>query len=110
MNRYDEDFPPEEDELLDRCMEFTDLITHRGLKPERDNLFDFIIQAVRLRAEDELTEYGETQYPLLQEVVPAERLRAEGNVYSGEQQIYVNKVLQVLKNKRAVSMGGPKFA
>ena len=110
MASYDEDSPPEEDELLNRCLEFTDLITHRGLKIEKDNMFEFIIQACRLRAEDELVENGYTDWPLLQEVVPAERLREEGTVFSGEQQIYVNKVLQVLKDKKAISMGGSKFA
>lgn len=110
MARYDDDSLPEEDELLDRCLEFMDLITHRGLKIEKDNLFEFIIQAVRLRAEEELVEDGETDWPLLQEFIPAERLRHEGTIFSGEQQLFVNKILQVLKNKRAISMGGAKYA
>lgn len=110
MANYDEDSPPEEDELLNRCLAFSELITHGDLKKETDNLFLFIAQACRLRAEEELVEYGYTDYPLIQEVMPAKRLREEGSAFNGEQQIYVNKVLQVLKNKRAITMGGSKFA
>ena len=110
MARPDDDSLPEEDELLDRCLEFMDLITHRGLKIEKDNLFEFIIQACRLRAEEELVEDGYTDWPLIQEFIPAERLRLEGTIFSGEQQLVVNKVLMVLKNKRAVTMGGSKYA
>jgi len=110
VSRYNDDSPPQEDELMDRCQEFCDLITHRGLKDEKDALFQFIIQATRLRAEEELVEEGMTDWPLLQEVVPATRLREEGTVFTGEQEIFVNKVLQVLKNKNAVSMGGSKYA
>jgi len=108
--RPDDDSLPEEDELLDRCLEFMDLITHRGLKIEKDNLFEFIIQACRLRAEEELVEDGYTDWLLIQEFIPAERLRLEGTIFSGEQQLVVNKVLMVLKNKRAVTMGGSKYA
>ena len=110
MARPDDDSLPEEDELLDRCLEFMDLITHRGLKIEKDNLFEFIIQACRLRAEEELVEDGYTDWPLIQEFISAERLRLEGTIFSGEQQLVVNKVLMVLKNKRAVTMGGSKYA
>lgn len=110
MARYDDETLPEEDELMDRCLEFTDLITHQGLKPERDALFHFIIQTTRLRAEEELAENGETDYPLLQEVVPYKRLRNEGTIFSGEQEMFVNKVLQVLKTRKAISMGGARYA
>ena len=110
MARQDEDSLPEEDELLDRCLEFMNLITHSGLQREKDNLFEFIAQACLLRAEEEIVEYGYTDYPLLQDVMPYMRLRRMRTVFSGEQQIYVNKVLLVLKKKGAVSMGGPKFA
>lgn len=110
MDRYNDDSPPEEDELMNRCHEFVDLITHRGLKIEKDNIFEFIIQASRLRAEEEITENGYTDYPLLQEFISQDRLREEGTIFSGEQQIIVNKILQVLKRKRAITMGGDKFA
>ena len=33
----DDDILPEEDELMDRCLEFTNLITQRSMKPERDS-------------------------------------------------------------------------
>ena len=110
MSSMDEESLPQEDQLMDSCLEFADLITHKNLKYERDNLFEFIVQNVRLRAEEELMEYGYTDYPLLPEVVSPKMLTELGTTFSGQQLIYVNKVLLVLKSKRAISVGGSKYA
>ena len=105
-----EDILPEEDELMDRCLEFTGLITHRSMKEERDALFQFIAQASRLRAEKEMYLYGYTKYPVLPMVVPLVRLINQSMIYSGEQELFVNKVLEVLKDKKTVSIGGSRYA
>lgn len=101
---------PEEDELMDRCLEFTSLITHKSMKDERDALFQFIAQASRLRAEKEINLYGYTKYPVLPMVVPLSRLKNQSMIYSGEQELFVNKILEVLKDKKTVSMGGSRYA
>lgn len=106
----DEHIEPEEDELMDRCIEFCYLITQRSKKLERDALFQFIAQASRLRAEKELLLYGYTKYPVLPMVVPIDRLKNQGMLYTGEQELFVNKILEVLKEKRSISMGGSRYA
>lgn len=105
-----EDILPEEDELMDRCQEFVTLITHRYLKPERDALFHFIVITSLQRARQELDSSGYTRYPTLEWVVPIEVLDREENLSTGEQELFVNKVLEALKAKKAISMSGPRYA
>lgn len=106
---------PEEDELLDRCMEFSSLLTHKGLKNDRDVLFEFIHQAVMLRIEEELNVRKYTDYPTLHECVrqlgvKASTLDIEAKLYVTVQEMFVNKVLMVLKKKGALTMFGGKMA
>jgi len=106
----DDDVLPEEDELMDRCMEFTNLITHKAMKDERDALFHFIAMASGMRAKEELRLASYTDYPTLYDVCPAERLEAQHIIYTGEQERFVNLVLQVLKKKKTISMTGSRYA
>jgi len=105
-----DDTLPEEDELMDRCLEFTNLITQRSMKAERDSLFQFIVITAGSRAEAELKRDGYTKYPNLYEVSPEEQLEDQGAVYSIEQERFVNKVLEVLRDKKRVTMAGSRFA
>lgn len=110
-----EDTLPEEDELLDRCMEFTSLLTHKGLKDERNLLFEFIHQAVMLRIGQELEQRQYSGYPTLHECVRAlgmnrNTLDVESKVYVTVQEMFVNKVLMELKKKGALTMFGGKMA
>jgi len=95
----DDNALPEEDELLDRCLEFVRLITHIGLKNERDALFQFIMNTSRIRAEEELRLVGYTSYPLIQEVAPKKRLMNQNRIYTLEQERYVNLVLKSKRDK-----------
>lgn len=106
----DNEILPEEDELMDRCLEFTSLITHKELKNERDALFGFIALTSRMRARDELERYGYTKYPILQDVADPERLDDEAHTFSGEQERFVNLVLEALHDKKAIMMAGSRFA
>ena len=106
----DNEMLPEEDELMDRCLEFTSLVTRREAKAQRDALFNFIMITGASRAEFELKEYGYTDYPLIGEVAQMKRLKGTKAVYSVEQEQYVNKLLGVLKDKGAVTMAGSRFA
>lgn len=106
----DDNILPEEDELMDRCLEFTNLITQRSMKPERDALFHFILITTGSRAEAELNRDGYTKYPVLYEVAPEEQLDEQNAVYSIEQEKFVNKVLEALRDKKTVTMAGSRFA
>jgi len=106
----DDEMLPEEDELMDRCLEFTSLVTQKSGKPQRDALFNFIMITSASRAEQELKESRYTKYPLIYEVVSEERLDETNAIYSIEQERYVNKIMEALKDKRAVTMAGSRFA
>ena len=106
----DDDTLPEEDELMDRCLEFTNLITQRSMKPERDSLFQFIVITTSSRAESELKRDGYTKYPNLYEIAPEEQLDEQNACYSIEQERFVNKVLEALRDKKTVTMAGSRFA
>jgi len=106
----DDDILPEEDELMDRCLEFTSLVTQRSAKVPRDALFNFIMITSASRAEQELKTNGYTKYPLIGEIAPAKRLKGMKAVYSVEQEKYVNKILEALKDKSAVTMAGSRYA
>jgi hypothetical protein len=110
-----EDTLPEEDELLDRCMEFSSLLTRSGLKNDRDVLFEFIHQAVMLRIKEELRVRKYTGYPTLHECLKdlglkANTLDIEAKVYVTVQEMFVNKTLMELKKKGALTMFGGKMA
>lgn len=106
----DDEILPEEDELMDRCLEFTNLITRPSMKNERDTLFQFIRMTSEGRGRDELRAYGYTKYPSLFDVTSYPRLRFQRMLCSGEQQKYVNLVLKALKDKSAISMVGSRYA
>ena len=106
---------PEEDELLDRCMEFSALLTHKGLKNERDVLFEFIHQAVMLRIKDEIERGNYSGYPTLHECVEEldmnpRTLDRESKVFVTLQEMFINKVLRELKRKNALTMVGGRMA
>lgn len=106
---------PEEDELLDRCMEFTSLLTHKGLKSERDILFEFIHQAVMLRIGEDIKKKKMSGYPTLHECVKSlgldpNMLDIEGKVTVTVQEMFVNRVLGELRKKGALSMIGGRMA
>ena len=104
------DILPEEDELMDRCLEFTNLVTHKSMKTERDALFQFIVITAGSRGECELKRDGYTKYPLLYEFSPERQLDEQNAVYSIEQERFVNKVLEALRDKKSVTMAGSRFA
>lgn len=106
----DDDILPEEDELMDRCLEFTSLITQRSMKSERDALFHFIVITTGGRAETELKRDGYTKYPVLYEIASEEQLDEQNATYSIEQERFVNKVLEALRDKKTVTMAGSRFA
>jgi hypothetical protein len=106
----DEDTLPEEDELMDRCLEFTNLITQRSMKSERDALFHFIVITTGSRAEFELKRDSYTKYPVLYEIAPEEQLDEQNATYSIEQERFVNKVLEALRDKKTVTLAGSRFA
>ena len=106
----DDEILPEEDELMDRCLEFTSLVTQPSAKTQRDALFNFIMITSASRAEEELKLRDYTKYPLIGEIAPASRLKGMKAIYSIEQEKFVNKILGVLKDKSAVSMAGSRYA
>jgi hypothetical protein len=106
----DDEMLPEEDELMDRCLEFTNLVTQKSEKPRRDALFHFIMITSASRAEQELKRDGYTKYPLIYEVVAEERLDGTNAIYSIEQERFVNKILEALREKGSVTMSGSRFA
>lgn len=106
---------PEEDELMDRCMEFASLLTHKALKSERDVLFEFIHQGVMLRMKDDLKKKKYSGYPTLHECVTElnvsqDVLDVECKVVVTIQEMFVNKVLLELKRKGALAMIGGRMA
>ena len=105
----------EEDELLDRCMEFASLLTHSHLKPERDVLFEFIHTAVMMRIKEQVAKENFTRYPTLHECmielgVNPDKLVLVSRNYVRVQQRFVNKVLEELKKKGSLSMIGSRYA
>jgi hypothetical protein len=106
----DEDTLPEEDELMDRCLEFMSLVTRLSMKDEREILFRSIYRTSGRRAEAELNRDGYTKYPLVYEVAPEEQLDELSQTHTTQQEDFVNRVLETLRDKKTVTMAGSRFA
>ena len=106
----DDDVLPEEDELMDRCMRFMELIIDPSMKTQSDRMFRLIRTTVAERMMFELNRDDYTKYPSVFEVASNERFENEKKIDQNEQQRYVNKVLEALRDKKTVTMAGSRFA
>ena len=106
----DDDILPEEDELMDRCMRFMELIIDPSMKTQSDRMFRLIRTTVAERLAFELNRDDYSKYPSVFEVASHDRFENQKQVDQNEEQRYVSKVLGALRDKKTVTMAGSRFA
>ena len=112
--KRDSEIPPDEDALLDRCLEFINIMTYPSQVDARNILFRSIMTTVGCRIREDLgknggkTAYYKCTLPFIYKSLKADDtiLREANSVPSGIQERFVSEVIEVLRKKHAITMVG----